>query len=742
MKNIKKRLIGWTLGLALSLGVGIGIASNTHSEIARVEAASTNDVFTVFKSNDNWAKAGGTKARVSDKGKSINWISTEATYIGGTVDDGLQVGNSGNPQKSEWFLVSNIADFGPNITVDKVEITARVGSKGSGTYSIYVGDSTKKSGNLSTASNNYSTAENLGISSGEIKIGLKASSKGLFLKTITVWTSDAPSEPIVTGLTLSPNEDVTLQNGQSATFTVGIQGTNLTGNEEATLSFVGTGEGLRLSTTKAKNGETVTVTAEIDDAIDELVAQYGSIASNKVIINTEPVKVLQGIEISGTLAKSVYEAGETFDPTGLTVTANYANADPADVTKNVVWTPSVVATDTTNVKAEYTENGVTKYTTVAISIKTATSITVDTEPTLVYEVGDKLDLNGMVVTKHFSDGSTAPCTDFVTEPANGTVLTMDNKTLTVSLAGVESVVLNLTVTPVVFKQYVKITSAESDLSGKYIIVYEKSEAEGFSFNGVDASQTHLSVSLNDGVASHENREVDKCSVTLEKSGAGYSIKVNGGTNAGKYIAGLTANENGTDFLESPAAVNISFKADGSAVLKSNNKYFRFNSASGQERFRFFKTEYGQPVCLYRLIDVNTSADALAFGTSFLNKTAAACIDGTKDNSEALKAAWTTLKTEFDALSEVARKLVKDAVANNAGTDLEKAMARYDHIVKRYSAAHTEINDFIGRGVTASLTNQLFKANTTNNIMVISLITCASVAAIGSFFFIRKRKEQN
>ena len=33
-------------------------------------------------------------------------------------------------------------------------------------------------------------------------------------------------------------------------------------------------------------------------------------------------------------------------------------------------------------------------------------------------------------------------------------------------------------------------------------------------------------------------------------------------------------------------------------------------------------------------------------------------------------------------------------------------------------------------------------DTTNNIMVISLIACASVAAIGSFFFIRKRKEQN
>lgn len=140
---------------------------------------------------------------------------------------------------------------------------------------------------------------------------------------------------------------------------------------------------------------------------------------------------------------------------------------------------------------------------------------------------------------------------------------------------------------------------------------------------------------------------------------------------------------------------------------------------------------------------DTSAtDALAFGTLFLNTTATPCTDGTKDNSGALKTIWATLKTEFNALSDDAKKLVKGAVANNAGTDLEKAMARYDHIVKRYSAIHAEINDFIGRGVTASLTNQLFKANTTNNIMVISTIACVSAAAIGSFFFIRKRKEQN
>lgn len=55
MKNIKKRLIGWTLGLALSLGVGIGIASNTHSEITGVEAAGETTVATLAFPDDDKA---------------------------------------------------------------------------------------------------------------------------------------------------------------------------------------------------------------------------------------------------------------------------------------------------------------------------------------------------------------------------------------------------------------------------------------------------------------------------------------------------------------------------------------------------------------------------------------------------------------------------------------------------------------------------------------------------------------
>lgn len=258
--------------------------------------------------------------------------------------------------------------------------------------------------------------------------------------------------------------------------------------------------------------------------------------------------------------------------------------------------------------------------------------------------------------------------------------------------------------------------------------------KGFS-NGTEVSEVAIDsitkVTFNQGTADNPPKYYNTGKAVRVYGGGNFKVSI---TDASKRLVSIMLGFDSEDGSNSITTDNPSFTSPlwtGSA----QDVTFSIGGSSGHRRIASITVAYED------FADTSTT-DALAFGTSFLNKTAAACADGTKDNSEALKIAWGTLNTEFSALSDGAKKFVKDAVANNAGTDLEKAMARYDHIVKRYSAAHTEINDFIGRGVTASLTNQLFKANTTNNIMVISLIACASAAAIGSFFFIRKRKEQN
>ena len=93
MKNIKKRLIGWTLGLALSLGVGIGIASNTHSEITGVEATSIASV------------------DVSERAKTLGWTNGKP-YSGWTDSNGIfTFSQSGGGNNGKYYSSDNTWRF-------------------------------------------------------------------------------------------------------------------------------------------------------------------------------------------------------------------------------------------------------------------------------------------------------------------------------------------------------------------------------------------------------------------------------------------------------------------------------------------------------------------------------------------------------------------------------------------------------------------------------------------------------
>lgn len=81
---------------------------------------------------------------------------------------------------------------------------------------------------------------------------------------------------------------------------------------------------------------------------------------------------------------------------------------------------------------------------------------------------------------------------------------------------------------------------------------------------------------------------------------GYSVKVNGGENDGKYLFGKSG-ENKLNFGTSPALNTFSFESN-SVIMTSNTSVMRFNNTSGQNRFRYFKAStYSsqQPIQLYK-----------------------------------------------------------------------------------------------------------------------------------------------
>lgn len=132
---------------------------------------------------------------------------------------------------------------------------------------------------------------------------------------------------------------------------------------------------------------------------------------------------MESLTIATPPNKTVYKSGETFDPTGMVVVANYGEGLMANVTGYTV-SPSVLTDGVREVVITYTEGRITKTATVAVTVKKVlVSIAITTQPTkTVYQYQESLDPAGMVVTATFSDGSTAAVTDYTYPTTNFSTL--------------------------------------------------------------------------------------------------------------------------------------------------------------------------------------------------------------------------------------------------------------------------------------------------------------------------------
>lgn len=127
--------------------------------------------------------------------------------------------------------------------------------------------------------------------------------------------------------------------------------------------------------------------------------------------------------------------------------------------------------------------------------------------------------------------------------------------------------------------YTKVTSV---IDGVYVIV---NEASSCAFNGIDAANGNVTCTISDGVITSD--DLGNCEVTIEEITGGYSIKINSGTNSGKYISGKSGSN--TIVYGEIAVANEITISDGAATILSNSTTFRYNATSGQDRFRYYKT---------------------------------------------------------------------------------------------------------------------------------------------------------
>ena len=174
--------------------------------------------------------------------------------------------------------------------------------------------------------------------------------------------------------------------------------------------------------------------------------------------------------------------------------------------------------------------------------------------------------------------------------------------------------------------YEKVTSAPTDWTGEYLLVFENDATTAYCWTGVDAASCYSEAPISDNAITTD----DVVSLNIAAMEGGYSIQVIGGTNDGKYIYGQSGS-NAIKFGDEPTLNTLEY--DGESVLiTSFTSVMRFNNNASNYRFRYFMAASytaQQAVQLY----MKSDSDTPVVPTTTLGVTPEALTDFTYDVEE-------------------------------------------------------------------------------------------------------------
>lgn len=222
-----------------------------------------------------------------------------------------------------------------------------------------------------------------------------------------------------------------------------------------------------------------------------------------------------------------------------------------------------------------------------------------TDINLTVDVAEGYTLEALSVTKE--DGSEVS----VTENDDTWSFTMPNSDVTVTCTLTKADVTTDNV-------YAKVTSNASLTSGTYLIVCEKSSV------ALDGSLETLDVAKNTKAVTISE---DKIQGTEEIDAATFTIDVTEGSikSASGYFIGHEGSSNTLNSNTETAYINTISVDENGAEIAMGDYHLRYNAASGQERFRYFKTEQ-TAIQLYKLVepveDVTLTISSVGYATLF------------------------------------------------------------------------------------------------------------------------------
>lgn len=149
-------------------------------------------------------------------------------------------------------------------------------------------------------------------------------------------------------------------------------------------------------------------------------------------------------------------------------------------------------------------------------------------------------------------------------------------------------------------KFVKVTKTDDITDGNYLIVYE---TDGVAFDGslgtLDAVNNTIEVDIEAGEIEADN----------DNLGAVFTIDVTNGTlkSASGYYIGVSSNNNGLKQIENASTYTHSFSINdgGNAVItalfEGSTMTLRYNSASNQQRFRYYTNNGQKAIQLYKYV---------------------------------------------------------------------------------------------------------------------------------------------
>lgn len=366
---------------------------------------------------------------------------------------------------------------------------------------------------------------------------------------------------------------------------------------------------------------------------------------------------------------------------------------------------------------------------------TLDSVTVTNPGITRYVVGETYSKEGITAIKTDTNGNQASIdsTEIKTKLDGHTFSEADVPSMTnaVKYNGKESAPFNIEVYSK--SSFVKVTTAKEDWTGTYIIVAQKDEdyfAFDSSLDPIDTINNNKKVVDTNGVIA----DAIYLSVKIEKYLTGYSIQ----SYNGNYI-GTTTASNGINSKTTKLLNTISFDgADGVTIVcdvKGSPMTMRFNSDAGQERFRYYKSAItGISVALYEY--KATESVSLINWANQINNTLR-CTNGVNPPDVD---AWNNIKsTHFDnVIKAVDLEIIRNEVANPNGTNLQKALAKYDYIISKYG--DTQYQNYLERNISIGKAN-VFGIASNSNLPLISILSLMGIGSIlGATFLFKKKKE--